>query len=185
VELPHAVGNEAGMIAQCLGGDQHAWHRLFCHHQKQLIKTIIAQLGAGRYAAAQVEEILADVWYVLLVEDYRHLRAYDPRRGSLPTYLQALARQQCQRWRQRRARQSRHLVPLADPERIAAPSASVPCGLRWEEFCSALTPTEREYVQECLAAPTTNEPSPRTAPPRKRKRKQRVVAKLRAVMFSN
>ena len=85
--------SEQVLVARALARDGRAWRELLRRYGK-LILACVARTGK-RYGTflseADVEDVYADVCLRLLAHDMRRLRAYDPRRAKLSTWIGMVA----------------------------------------------------------------------------------------------
>jgi len=72
------------LIAQCLGGDQRAWHQLVTSQHKR----IYAICYRFTNDATEAEDITQDVF----LKVYRNLASFDPEKGGFHTWLTTLTR---------------------------------------------------------------------------------------------
>ncbi|MEK6607270.1 MAG: sigma-70 family RNA polymerase sigma factor [Myxococcota bacterium] len=66
--------------------DPKAWRAIWRHLRAPLVRTL------ARFAPSRADDLFGDLCVALLEDGGRRLRAYDPARGSLRTYLGAIAR---------------------------------------------------------------------------------------------
>lgn len=174
---------EFALIQQCLSGDQSAWHQLYRQTNEPLLHLIAEKLG-HRANEELAEEIAARVWASLIFQDGKRLRAFDPQRGRLLTFLAALARQQIQRLRRPRSRKGRHEVPLLDDQAVPCSDDVLQATIR-DGFLATLTRQELKFWHEHLM-PTPGAPAPPPlSPANYRKLKQRVFKKLHNFLYGN
>ncbi|MBX3355751.1 MAG: sigma-70 family RNA polymerase sigma factor [Phycisphaeraceae bacterium] len=76
-------------LAACVAGDGAAWD-LFVHAAAPLVVAVIRRACRGR--ADEVEDLAQEVFVRLLRDDARLLRAFDPARARLSSYLVVIAR---------------------------------------------------------------------------------------------
>jgi DNA-directed RNA polymerase specialized sigma24 family protein len=96
------------LVDRCLGGETAAWTELFEHHWTPLFNHLRSRLCTRTNVDSLVWEIADDVWLSLSYPRSDRLRAYDSRRGSLDTFLRALADDQLRKTR-RKQRQKKEL----------------------------------------------------------------------------
>jgi DNA-directed RNA polymerase specialized sigma24 family protein len=163
------------LVQRCLARDELAWCLLFQRHHRRLVGVVIRLLGRGPGHEQLAEDVASRVWLLLLAENYRRLRAYNPERGRLSTYLACLARGQITEVLRAEARQRRQREGLAEQTSLAiAPHLSLATVL--DEFLPRLSPAEKDFLEKhLLSNPTT--PTPIT-PAGQPKRKQRVRRKF-------
>ncbi len=75
------------LLTRCLEGDTESWNVLTRFIHTLAIHRYKNQLG---WPEQDIEDLVQDVCEVLVRDDYRVLRAYDPSRASLTTYLAAI-----------------------------------------------------------------------------------------------
>ena len=121
------VSHEADQQLQedCLAGDPAAWRRLVATHETLLLAHIAQHVPIDREAGDTAEDVLQKVWFALLEHDCRRLRDYDPARGSLATYLKAVASQQAALSRRKRRMQPHVVLALGSLELID-PASELP-----------------------------------------------------------
>jgi DNA-directed RNA polymerase specialized sigma24 family protein len=139
------------LLADCLAGEESAWKLLVARHEPRL-RALAGRLLGRKGHWDIVEDIVTAVWLSLWQDSRRRLQGFDPQRGSLATYLNALTRRAVQR--QRRADGAwRVLVPLGTGEGIADPREQNPdWELLWDEFLPQLSERQREFLQGELPA---------------------------------
>jgi DNA-directed RNA polymerase specialized sigma24 family protein len=179
-----AIGSLADhlLVERCLEGDQAAWYAFHAAFHHRLLRMAARLLHDAPNRADLAEEIAGRVWLSLVVKDGMRLRAYDPDRGTLATFLHALVRQEVQllfRWW---ARHLLHEVPLPDgqPDGRSGPAALL--GERLEEYRRTLAPQERRFFDVHLIGRPAGAGSFPLSPCNRRKLKQRVLARLRAFL---
>lgn len=85
--------SEHVLVARALARDGGAWRELLRRYGR-LILSCIARTGKRHgcpLSEPDVEDVYADVCLRLLAEDMRRLRAYDPRRSKLSTWIGMIA----------------------------------------------------------------------------------------------
>jgi len=97
------------IVIRCLNGDSESWHLL-----TQFIRVLVQrryrdQLGWSEH---DVEDLVQDVCETLVKHDYRVLRAFDPSRASLTTYVAAIIANKA---RHRRPTSGIHLLEAFSP----------------------------------------------------------------------
>jgi DNA-directed RNA polymerase specialized sigma24 family protein len=159
------------LVAQCLTGDKAAWHRLYVGHYRLLAGQVRWMLERDAGVAAEVaHDVLVSLW----LNDCRRLRAFDPARGRLRTYLFVLARQAVWLVRRSRVRRLAAVLPPEDLETICVPAA--PWDDSVEEFLATLSERNRAFFRwQYLDGPDAPCPE-QFAPANVRKRRQRLRA---------
>ncbi len=173
--LPYAT--DQALVQACLTGDEHAWRCLHTHYSGRLVAYVRRRLQAiGRADLDAAQEVVSAVWCLLLEHGSRRLRAFEPERGSLGSYLTGLSRAQLAvycRTSQRWAREHRAALSLfvPDPRKDDSPLGS------WiKEFLQSLAPRERDYCESDLLP--GGQAMPDVSPVNARKLRQRVRARL-------
>ena len=86
--------DDAALLAAVLAREPAAWPTLFARYERLIgacIRRVLHRFQA-RHGADDVEEILSQTALLLIQDDYRKLRAFDPRRGcKLSTWLGLIA----------------------------------------------------------------------------------------------
>ena len=81
------------VVAQCLRGDHDAW-QAFVDRYAQVIFTavrrVLSRHGSSKHSS-RIEDVTQEVFLRLVRNDYRLLRAFDPARSTLVTYLTIIA----------------------------------------------------------------------------------------------
>lgn len=77
------------LIAHCLTGQENAWGML-AERLRRLAQRLVAPRQA--WSLVETDDLVQNVLVTLLADDYRLLRAYDPRRAQLNTYLAVILR---------------------------------------------------------------------------------------------
>jgi len=121
-------------LRPCLAGDRRAWEAFVRRFAPVIYAAVQRTLRArGRAARDEVEDAAQDVFLRLVRDDFRLLRAYDPDRASLPTWLTIVARSAAiDRLRRRRIPAvplEDHAVPPAPPAPEPAEPLELPPGL--------------------------------------------------------
>lgn len=137
------------LVRLCASGEHSAWSALFGRFHSRLqtrIRMFLRQQGQDQ---SLVDDIAGQVWLVLLQQNGRLLRQYQPHRSFL-AFLGSIARYEAlMRFRTDRRRRGREsgnhrasangLVTMPDHSRM-----------EFSEFLALLTPREREYVESEL-----------------------------------
>ena len=81
------------MLARCLEGDQNAWCGFVDRYARVIYasvqRVLQSRLSVGHPVLA--EDVVQDVFLRLVRDDFRVLRAFNPKRASLVTYLTVIA----------------------------------------------------------------------------------------------
>jgi DNA-directed RNA polymerase specialized sigma24 family protein len=169
--------DDYALVQRCLAGDEEAWARLYRRFHPHLLR-VVARMLRCRDDAELVEEIAHQVWFALVVGDGRRLRAYDPGRASLETFLNTLARRAvidhrrllCRGGARQRRLEPRHGARRGQPLPLAAWLA---------EFAGRLSERERLFFEEHLLGGAPEASLGPLTGVNFRKLKQRVRHKLR------
>ncbi len=105
-------------LAACIAGDAAAWSR-FVRRVAPFVLAVVRRAAGGSMTHA--EDDAQEVFVRLVQQDFRLLRAFDPSRAKLETYLGVVARSVVHERTRRRA------LPVdrdAAPERLIDPAAS-------------------------------------------------------------
>ena len=78
-------------LQACLDGDKHAWDS-FVDRYAPVIYAAVRRVAGSTHDAADVEDVVQDVFLRLVRRDFHLLRTFDPARASLPTWLTLVAR---------------------------------------------------------------------------------------------
>jgi RNA polymerase sigma-70 factor (ECF subfamily) len=112
---------ELELLEDVLAGDQRAWR----HFQQRFEKLIglcvrkVMRRYQARHTQDDVDDIVAEVWLLLLADDRRRLRSFDATRGlRLGTWLGQIARNHAIDHLRRRRRES-YLEDIAEREQLA------------------------------------------------------------------
>jgi DNA-directed RNA polymerase specialized sigma24 family protein len=168
-------GAEDALIQRCIAGEQDSWFIFYRDYHQALLGAVLVMLG--RHSNPELaEEIAARVWASLILQNGNRLKAFDPERGALTTYLAALAHQEMLRWFRPRSKQGQE-VPLHNEQRAVSAAEMLP-GFLWEGFVATLTRKERWYWDTYVMDPPDTPPPADMSPGNFRKLKQRVLQKL-------
>jgi DNA-directed RNA polymerase specialized sigma24 family protein len=137
------------VVQPCLAGDEDAGRDLYRRHHPRLVRYLDRLRWPCPGRADQTEEVLAQLWYGLLI-NHHQLRQFDPARGHLAAFLVAVARQQRSRLSRATRRPGRTLAPLPSGDIAASPADRLPEPTLLEEFVGRLTEAERRFYQERL-----------------------------------
>src|ERR1700730_14370866 len=100
------------LVQRCRARDAAAWWQLFCEYHPRLVHWVRRRL---RTRGSVVDDITEAVWFGL-VNNPRHLKAFDPARSTLFNYLTLLAVHHLhQRRRSERARAVRRQPLCGEP----------------------------------------------------------------------
>ena len=144
-----AAQREYELVQCCLTGDQEAWHLLFADQQPRLLAKVRQLHGPMNRNDDLAEEVAARVWSAVLADDCHMLRAYDPRRARLSTFLGRRAFFEMLmifRAHTRRLYHETH-YKRGHHEAVTMP---LPLNLVWQELDKRLTDSERSYLNNCL-----------------------------------
>jgi DNA-directed RNA polymerase specialized sigma24 family protein len=175
-DVPLQDNSDEALVARCVIDEQGAWDMLVARHQPQLLALTRRLLGRAALREL-VEDIVQDVWRSLLERDHRGLRAFDPHRASLATYLSVLTLRQVQRECRTVARQL--VTYFGAPMEVADPRGEEP---HWEIFLAdvlpPLTPCEGKFLRERLLPVKNTDPPRPLSDANARKLRERVLTKL-------
>ena len=82
------------LVANCLRGDQDAWRTFVDRYARVIfaaVRHVLSRRGSSEHGG-RVEDVTQEVFLRLVREDYRLLRAFDPDRATLVTYLTIISR---------------------------------------------------------------------------------------------
>lgn len=147
------VLQERELIDRCAEGAAQAWSELYLRFHSRLLKTIEMTITPARNDLELVEEIAARVWYALVRDECRLLKAFDPERGaSFATYLSIVAKSTAfQYFRAERRRRRREFIVSKS---IDIGESDEPMQLLdfADVFLESLSPQERRFYHEHLMA---------------------------------
>ena len=145
--------SEPILVARALAREGGAWRELLRRYGR-LILTCVARTGK-RYGVAMsepdVEDIYADVCLRLLADDMRRLRAFDPRRAKLSTWIGMISAQAAVDHLRVVARRPTIGLPAHLDERPDArpgPAETLLARERWDQIearLETLTPRDRRF----------------------------------------
>jgi DNA-directed RNA polymerase specialized sigma24 family protein len=162
------------LVQRCLARDEAAWSTLFHRFHAPLVRLAAMLLGPGRGRLDLAEDLVGRVWLSLVVQNNLRLRLYNPRRGSLRTFLNALTRQhflQAMRLRPRRE------VPLPDGHPDPRPASPISVEENLREFRRTLTRQEGRFYDVHLMGYHRGARPVAGSPAYHRKLKQRILAR--------
>jgi hypothetical protein len=146
-----ASNDDSHLVERCIGGEVAAWDELYHKCHAPLCTTIRIQLGRSGTDSHLVDEMAARVWYALVDRDGKQLAKYNPRRGSILTFIRLIARKEIShhfRAEQRRLKKELSSMVRKNQPRNLDPSDFLPTMLA--EFLASLTPRERDFCYEHL-----------------------------------
>ena len=81
-------------LSACVGGDGDAWNAFVDRYSGVIYAAVSRTLRGGAAPGGRhgLEDPVQDVFLRLIRDDYRLLRAYDPKRAALTTWLTLIAR---------------------------------------------------------------------------------------------
>jgi hypothetical protein len=143
--------DDALLVERCLRGEVAAWEAFYRDCHDPLRASIRFFLGRSGADSQLVDELAARVWYALVDQDGKRLTKFNPRRGSVHTFLRLLARKETSRYflaERRRLKKEMSSILKRNHSATAAQSESLPAMLA--EFLASLTPRERAFCGEYL-----------------------------------
>lgn len=152
--------SDEALVRRCLAGDVGGWQELYhlCHGP--LVSTVRGGLGFRAHDLDLVEELAAQVWYLLVDRNAALLGTFRAEHGCrLSTFIAAIAknlvRNSLRSERRRRARES-----SAGAQRVDNDSGgAAPLDVVSDEFRQTLTQREEGYFTWCI---TPGEPGSKT-----------------------
>jgi DNA-directed RNA polymerase specialized sigma24 family protein len=144
------------LIDRALAGDPTAWEALYQQCHRPLVTAIRAMLRGRAVDVNLVDELAARVWYAVVREQGELLTRFDPARGCrLTTYLATIAKDEAGRLFRSERRRRRREAASCDSPSLADSSASQAghTSVTMAEFEATLTPSERKFYDEIVAAP--------------------------------
>lgn len=149
----HQVSQELSdqeVVDLCLQGDCAGWERLYALCSPAINASIRAYLGREAQDIELVDELAAQVWYFLVINDARALAQFDGKRNiRLTTYVSGIARNVVRNRRRSDSRRRVREANAARPPWTAADALISPLAL--EEVSQTLTAREKGYLDWCLA----------------------------------
>lgn len=135
----HESPDDEELIASCLAGQEDAWETL-AERLHRLAYRLIAFHQA--WSPSEVDDLVQEVLAILLANDRRLLRAYDPHRARLSTYLAVFLRRRAaaQQRKQQRERSFNQLSPDFEPH--AHTSADAQANEAWDLVERTLPPVD-------------------------------------------
>ncbi len=169
---------ERQLVERCLSGDQRAWTN-FCEYYKPfLVRAFRARLGRYAFDEHLIEERIQEIWGRLADRNFRRLRAYDPNRGGLRTFLVALVREQIQLLhRQQQRRHGVRDVRLGSHEPLYVDQDGL-VNAMIGEFAETLSPALAHFFEEGLLRRSRSDFAPSGSSAKARKLAQRLRRKL-------
>jgi RNA polymerase sigma factor (sigma-70 family) len=82
------------LVANCLRGDQDAWRAFVDRYARVIfaaVRHVLSHRGSSEHGG-RVEDVTQEVFLRLVRDDYKLLRAFNPVRATLVTYLTIIAR---------------------------------------------------------------------------------------------
>lgn len=149
------VDEDRGLVDRCVAGDANAWEELYSRYHDGLQATVRVWLGSGHSDPNLVDEIVARVWYAVVVDGGELLGRFDPARGCrLSTFLGSIAKGvaasfcRSERRRRRRERLGSRVESSHEWDFAGWTSGKL------REFVAELTPAERGFLTGYLLSPT-------------------------------
>ncbi len=121
------LDSDLHLVKACIEGNPAAWEKL-----RALLHRLARWLNAADTSSVQdVEDLVQDVCEILVKDDYRALRSYDPNLASLPTFLMSILIR-----RKKRHERARRNTPLTVSlmEEIISPAE----GGTWARYMDVL-----------------------------------------------
>ena len=142
------------LVDECLSGEQSAWERLYRRCHPALILAVRKHLGPRADDQELVDEIAAQVWFLVIQNDGQVLNRFSTKRDCrLASYLGGLARNQVRNHTRGEQRRQAREVEATRRHWSGATTHAARNPLETQDFLSTLTDREREYVAWCLLPP--------------------------------
>lgn len=150
---------EQALLTRVLAGDTKAWN-LFCSRYDNLIVGCVLRVLRrynASYTSADLADLVSEVWVVLLRDDRRKLRLYEPTRGYRVSSWVGLIATNCT-IDQLRMRQAEHsyLDDISGADRFLVASERPDARLEMEETAdiarqalSRLSAEEQQFIVSC------------------------------------
>jgi DNA-directed RNA polymerase specialized sigma24 family protein len=147
-----AVAADQFLVNRCIQGDVAAWEELYHQCHAPLCTTIRTRLGRLGADFQLVDEMASTVWYSLVEHDGRRLTKFNCRRGSILSFIRAIARTEISNYfRTERRRLKKELAgALKRNRRESAAHKESLSAVLCAEFLASLTPRERDFCYEYL-----------------------------------
>ncbi len=152
-----AVLRDGELVQNCLRGEPAAWSQLYGAQHEPMVSSIRAILGRLGSDLSLVDEIAARVWHALVQNNFALLSRFDVQRGCrLSTFLSVLAKAESRLLlrSERRRRIREHAASRS--ETAERDSLGIAVTLSEKEFVAMLSPAERTFYDEVLAAPVSD-----------------------------
>jgi len=151
--LPDA--GEDALLKRCTKGDCHAWENLVAQYGRQLRELIERLLG--RDHDAESDDLFTETWWILVKDDYRVLRRYNPSQGTFAAYLMGIGRNAVRNSQRRGGLTRKRQVPIShlSPDRFRTWDIDV--NEITEELESQATNAEKRFLQRALLQPPDTE----------------------------
>jgi len=142
---------ECLLLGRCLAGDQTAWEEFFADLTPDLVRLVRYFLGRQSSDDQLVEELVARVWYVIVDNDSRILRRYDPDwSNSIGKYLAGVVCRVVRGYlRAEHSRRNRQW-PRGCRSGLAYRPSGFDVGLLLNEFAETLNAKEMAFLEDYL-----------------------------------
>jgi DNA-directed RNA polymerase specialized sigma24 family protein len=185
--MSHATPDESSLslLNQCLAGESPAWEEFTGWVRQTLTHQVARRLGRLP-DDPDVQDAVQEVFLLLLKEDRRLLRSFDPHRGRLGPYLGQRARDQAGKWKRRRGQFLTAGLLLGKNE-LVDPRPDPTWAKEWVEdlvkhVIPQLPPRERQFVQSKLPDQFPDVAAPPLSPANRRKVKERAQRAMRELL---
>jgi hypothetical protein len=139
--------DDRSLVDLCLAGDAAAIDRLIRRCHPGVLRAIGNALGLRHRNGELPAEIAQRFWCQLVRRGWSLLDRFDPQLGSLDAYLGGLARSQVRSFFRQLRRARRREARLAYAVSAVRSDPDWPVCVTVEEFCTRLSPCEREYFR--------------------------------------
>lgn len=143
------------LVDDCLTGQKDAWERLYHRCHPYLVAAVRKYLGGQANDQQLVEEIVAQVWFLVIQNDGQMLDRFSAQRDRrLTSYLGGFAHNQVRAYA--RSEKRRHLreAEATRGHRVHDSMHAERDPLEMQDFISTLSDRERKYVAWCMLPPS-------------------------------
>ncbi len=142
------------LVDDCLTRKPGAWERMYNRAHPALMMAVRKHLGSRAGDQQLVEEIAAQVWYLLIQHDGELLDRFSTDRDRrLSSYLGGLAQNQVRTYDRGEQRRHAREAEATRSHRAGETIHESRNPLEMQDFLSTLTDWERQYVAWCMLPP--------------------------------
>lgn len=166
---------DAELVRRCTAGDAAAWEAFYSRYQLHVRESVRAMLGPQARDRNLTDEIAQRVWYSLIPAKSR-LHRYDPRKGSIKSFLFVIASQEVKLYLRSEWRRRTESLPYGDDGTTACSDPHITAAML-NDFLASLSERQRVFCETYLLS-RTKRTWRRYSPVAIRKMTQRVFSRF-------